>query len=348
MSTLDAYLGECRTLVAEELRRLVPRDDPHASVLYDHMLDYPTRASKGLRPALCIATCRALGGHLEACLPTAAVLELYHNAFLIHDDIEDGSSHRRGAPTFHRLHGVPIAINVGDAMLALALQPLLDNMRLIGMGPSLHILQEVASMARVSTEGQAIELDWIRRGCWDIDDADYVDMVRKKTARYTFVTPMKLGALIAGHEDVDPAVLDRFATQLGVAFQIHDDVLNIVGDEQLYGKERDGDLWEGKHTLLLLHALRSASASQRERAEQILAKPRARTEAGLAPKTEAEVAFLRGLIDESDAVARTKQLAASFVDQAAQALEQLSAWLRPSAHTDVLFALVDYVVERVR
>ena len=90
-------------------------------------MEYPLREAKGLRPALCIATCRALGGSLEAVLPSAAVLELYHNAFLIHDDVEDGSERRRGMPTLHRDHGAPIAINVGDAMLGLALSPLLDN-----------------------------------------------------------------------------------------------------------------------------------------------------------------------------------------------------------------------------
>src|SRR5689334_17738045 len=120
---------------------MVPRERPQTAFLYELMLDYPQREAKGLRPALCIATCRALGGTLEAALRSAAALELYHNAFLIHDDIEDESLLRRGRPTLHQEHGVPIAINVGDAMLALSLQPLLDNMGSIGLGPSLRILQ---------------------------------------------------------------------------------------------------------------------------------------------------------------------------------------------------------------
>ena len=86
-------------------------------MLFNLMLDYPLRDAKALRPALCIATCRALGGQLEEVLPSAAVLEFFHNAFLIHDDIEDQSELRRGAPTLHYAHGVPIAVNVGDAML---------------------------------------------------------------------------------------------------------------------------------------------------------------------------------------------------------------------------------------
>ena len=106
---LTAYLDEARALVIDEIRRWIPEDDRFRDVLYAPLLDYPLRPAKALRPALCIATCRALGGSLEAVLPTAAVLELYHNAFLIHDDVEDGSEKRRDADTLHRAHGVPIA-----------------------------------------------------------------------------------------------------------------------------------------------------------------------------------------------------------------------------------------------
>ena len=108
--------------------------------LFDLILDYPLRGGKALRPTLSIATCLGLGGHLEAVLPTAATLELYHNAFLVHDDIEDESLLRRGRPALHVDHGIPIAINVGDAMMSLSLQPLLDNVERVGLGPALRIL----------------------------------------------------------------------------------------------------------------------------------------------------------------------------------------------------------------
>src|SRR5262245_6124293 len=165
-AALAEYLDECRGLVQEEIRRIVPADRRRGAVLYELIFDYPLRDAKGLRPSLCIATCRALGGKLEAVLRSAAVLELYHNAFLIHDDIEDESLMRRGGPTLHRVHGVPIAVNVGDAMLALSLQPLLDNIGVIGLGPSLRVLSAVARMTRESGEGQALELSWVRRGAW--------------------------------------------------------------------------------------------------------------------------------------------------------------------------------------
>ncbi|WP_437805110.1 polyprenyl synthetase family protein [Sorangium sp. So ce1078] len=276
---LAGYLAECRILTIEEIRRIVPDGSPHGPSLYELMLEYPLRSAKALRPAICIATCRALGGRLEPVLPSAAVLELYHNAFLIHDDVEDRSEKRRDEPTLYETWGMPIAVNVGDAMLALALAPLLDNMRLLGMGKALRILQAVAVMARESAEGQATELMWTRECTFDQLDEDYERMVAKKTSYYSFVTPMTIGAVIAGAEPSQIDDLAYFAKVLGVAFQIHDDVLNLDAEEARYGKEIGGDLWEGKHTLILLHALRSARPDEHERARSILRKPRPRRSA---------------------------------------------------------------------
>jgi geranylgeranyl diphosphate synthase type II len=227
---------------------------------------------------MCIAITRSLGGRLEAALPSAAALEIYHNAFLIHDDVEDGSDFRRQSPTLHRAYGVPIAVNVGDAMLALTLDPLLGNMRTLGLGKALRILQLVSRMARESAEGQAIELDWIRHAHWSLRDADYVRMVYKKTSWYSFVTPLVTGAIIAGASPALIAALRRFGALLGIAFQLQDDILNLTAERELYGKEIGGDLWEGKHTLILLHMMRSVSEAEQTRARAILAKARPEAE----------------------------------------------------------------------
>jgi geranylgeranyl diphosphate synthase, type II len=387
-AAVTAYLAEARDLVLDEIRTLMPRDPRTHDVLYGLMLEYPLRHAKALRPALCIATCRALGGRLEAVLRSAAVLELYHNAFLIHDDVEDGSEQRRDRPTLHREHGVPIAVNVGDAMLALALEPLLDNMRLLGMGKALRILQAVARMARVSAEGQAIELDWIRHGDWERSDADYVRMVYKKTSWYTFVTPAVVGAIVAGCPERMPA-LRKFASLLGVAFQIQDDVLNLEARGP-YGKEAAGDLWEGKHTLILMHALRAATPAERERARRILRKQRPAAETvapaarlaelgrllegleaagGIAPaarqalaaavdrlgaalgdevKTADDVAFLRALVDRHRSIDYARGVARHWALGARRALDACTTFLSPSVHRDFLSALVDFVVDRDR
>jgi geranylgeranyl diphosphate synthase type II len=270
---LSDYLDYSRELVLDEVRAIVPADRRDTGQLYQLMLDYPLRYGKSLRPALAIAVCRAFGGSLAAVLPTAAVLELYHNAFLIHDDIEDQSYLRRAEVTLSRLHGVPTAINVGDAMLAVTMQPLLDNIERIGLGRTLKILRLVARMARESAEGQMLELRWISAAAWEQVDTDYTRLVHKKTGWYSFITPVMVGAIIAGLEDREVERIGRMFIPLGVAFQIQDDILNLVANRADYGKDFWGDLWEGKHTLILIHALRAATPSEREEALRILAKP---------------------------------------------------------------------------
>lgn len=272
--SIDSYLRDCRRLTLEEINRHLPADTRHTAGLYEIMLDYPMRPAKALRPALCVAVCLASGGHLDAALPSAAAFELFHNALLVHDDIEDGSLLRRHGPTLHTTYGTPIAVNVGDAMLAIALEPLLDNVRALGLGPAFRILNLIKRMARESVEGQMLELDWIRERRWDIRDREYLRMVHKKTGWYSFVSPVLAGAIAAGSDPNQSDALGRFALSLGIAFQIQDDLLSLVGKPGNVGKDALGDLWEGKYTLPLLHTLRSLPQSEQGEALAILARPR--------------------------------------------------------------------------
>ena len=381
---LERYLLDCHEMVIDEIRDIIPSDVPDAGQLYELMLDYPLREAKALRPALCIAACRALGGHLQAVLPSAAVLELYHNAFLIHDDIEDNSLMRRKGETLHRQHGVPIAINVGDGMLALALGPLLDNMRVVGMGRALRVLETVGEMARTSAEGQAMELRWIREARFDLLDRDYIRMAYKKSAWYTFVTPITVGVIIAGAPNAQLYAMRRFAILLGIAFQIQDDVLNLEGDVAEYGKEIDGDLWEGKHTLILIHALRNATPAERERAHTILRKRRpddessaehdvrtfpddlvrrgelsergrdrmlrmlVRADGSGEPKSTDDVAFLRQLVDQRGSVEYARAAAVARARRARRTLDKLAEQLPETVHVAFLAGLISFVLERNR
>jgi geranylgeranyl diphosphate synthase type II len=381
LSLLATYLSDSRARVLETIRGFLPDAPEYRGVLYELMLDYPLRDAKALRPALCIATCRALGGQLDAVLPSAAVLEFFHNAFLIHDDIEDLSEMRRGAPTLHARHGVPIAINVGDAMLALALQPLLDNTRRVGLGKSLRILETVATMCRESVEGQALELDWIKHGTWALAESDYVRMVGKKTSWYTFVAPVRIGAIAAGCAASEIEKLAAFAMALGTAFQIQDDVLNLDAGAASYGKELAGDLWEGKRTLILLHALANATAAERERAVAILKKQRsvsgedgqrgdlarvvselvqgddlsapvrARLQLALAAadartKSAADVATLFELVERHGSLAYARAVSRRYGERAAQLFEECAAFIPASVHREFLSALMGYVSTR--
>jgi geranylgeranyl diphosphate synthase type II len=377
---LEDYLTACQQACDGEVRRLFAPTDQAPGTLFDLVLDYPRRGGKGLRPTLGIAMCLGLGGSLEAVLPTAATLELYHNAFLIHDDIEDESLLRRGSPALHVEHGVPVAVNVGDAMLSLSLQPLLDNVERIGLGPALRILRAVAQMTRRTVEGQAVELEWVRTNAWRLADEDYLAMVELKTSWYSFITPLQVGAIAAGAGAGELAALEPIGRYLGAAFQITDDLLNLRADPEDYGKEIGGDLWEGKRTLMLLHALRTAGQADRGRALAVLAR---RRPAGLAepdlralldglvatgdltpsgrsalrmrvpslsaqaPKCLDDIQWLYEMLLRTNSLQHARVIARREADAAATALGNL-AWMPPSRHRDVLSALVDYVHERTR
>jgi geranylgeranyl diphosphate synthase type II len=261
------------------------------------MLDYPMRPAKALRPALCIAACRAVGGNADAPLPSAAAFELFHNAFLVHDDVEDGSRVRRHRPTLHTLLGVPMAVNVGDGMLALALEPLLDNIRVLGLGPSLRILQIFARLARESVEGQMMELSWVRQRRWGVTDREYLRMVHKKTGWYSFISPVLVGAIAGGAANPTRDAMGAFALCLGIAFQIKDDLLSLEATEAEIGKDTLGDLWEGKYTLALLHSLRTVASSDRALALDILARPQPRHDQPGMARIEPILSKLRAVLD---------------------------------------------------
>jgi geranylgeranyl diphosphate synthase type II len=256
-------------------------------------------------------------------------------------------------------------------------------MRLLGMGPALRILQLVSRMARESAEGQALELTWARGGDFGLSDRDYLRMVHKKTGWYTFLTPVLIGATVAGAAPDLTEILRRFATALGSAFQIQDDILNLRADEGRYGKEIGGDLWEGKHTVMLLHAVRSAGEAERRRALDVLRTPRppadhdatdlarARREVdalvaegelttagrkrlldtlcaapGLKYKTADDVEFLAELIRRHRSIDHAEAMARTRALRARRTLERLSTRVMPSVHLAFLHGLVDFVVQR--
>lgn len=260
---LLAIMTTCRDRVADEMDRLIPDRSPKTS-LYDLMRAYPARQGKGLRPTLTIAACAAYGGRPEDAVRVAAALELFHNGFLVHDDIADESTHRRGKPTLHERHGIGLAVNAGDGLNLLAIDGVLSNLETLGLARTLGLIHEILHMCRETVEGQAIELEWIRRQFVPTPDSAYYRMSTKKTGWYTCISPCRLGAVVAG--ETAPARLDALNEAfrwVGIAFQIQDDVLNLVGEQELYGKEPLGDLLEGKRTVMLIHLMRTATSKDR-------------------------------------------------------------------------------------
>ncbi len=328
-----------RNMLADTLAQSIPSWEPQRH-LYGLVKDFVDRSGKGLRPALCIATARALGGRAEDVFPAAAGLEMLHNAFLVHDDIEDGSESRRGAPTMHCRAGIPIAVNTGDSMNALAMRLFRRTGERLGPLTAIRIFDEVDHMVVETLEGQAMELGWVRDNDLTVGAEDYLRLVLKKTAWYSFIHPMRIGALAANGEDRNLSRFDRFGYLLGLAFQITDDVLNLTGTVARYGKEINGDLWEGKRTLMLTRALGQANGADRAWISGFLARPRER-------RLPREVLRLHEMIVSSGSIEWAEQTAAAFAEAAAREFESSAfAGVQASPDLEWLRGCVDYLVRR--
>jgi geranylgeranyl diphosphate synthase type II len=312
--------------------------DRPAPYLQNLLTDYPRRGGKMMRPCICLANACAFGARLEDAVRSAAAIEILHNALLIHDDIQDASEVRRGRPTLHLMHGVPLAINAGDAMLLLALRPLLDNLQALGQGLCLRILQETQSMARETAEGQALELGWRDGNEGDLTEADYLAMVLKKTAWMSTIWPAQIGVLIGGRGAVDPASVVRFGFFLGAAFQIQDDLLNLVAD-RAYGKELHGDLFEAKRTLMLIHARRTCDPTERDTIDNFLALRRA-------DRTREQVRWLADLMERQGSVAYARTVAGALAGAAEHEFSIAYGHLAPSYDKDFIAGLIPWIFER--
>jgi geranylgeranyl diphosphate synthase type II len=337
-NSFEAELASYRDRVMATIRASIPDREPK-QYLYDLVSRHLERDGKGIRPALCIATCRAFGGDAEQALPSAAAIELLHNAFLVHDDIEDNSEYRRDRPTLHRQYGIPLAVNAGDAMNAMSLRVLKGNLTRLGPERSARILEEFDHMSIETIEGQAMELGWIRDNDCNTTEEDYLLMVLKKTCWYSFIHPCRIGALIAKPDMPNLDAFNRFGYYLGTAFQIQDDVLNLTGDRSKYGKEIGGDLLEGKRTLILAHVFKNGGPQEKQRLKAFLGKPRSQ-------RLPREVAWVHDLLRSHGCIEYARKVARAFADSARCEVDTAYADASPGGDLDFVRSLLDYMVRR--
>jgi len=286
-------------------------EEPELREFSQMVWDYNLRGGKRMRPALCLLSTEAFGGDSQKALPTAVGLELLQNFLLVHDDIEDESELRRGKPCLHKIYGIPAAINAGDALFCKCFEALEKNRQLLGAGKTLKIMREFIAQLNRTVEGQAMELAWIRNNKWDMTEKQYFKLVELKTAHYTITTPLKLGAIIAGASAKDVNALVKIGMQLGTAFQIVDDALNLSGEQAKIGKEIAGDLLEAKRTLVLIHLLKKCTPKEREFVQQALSRPRSEKDAH-------EIESVMQLITEKQSVqyalAKARELSTSALE----------------------------------
>jgi len=281
---------------------------------------------KRLRPALVLIASELFGGRIEDALPAALAIETFHNFTLIHDDIMDNAPLRRGKATVHEKWGVNNAILSGDVMMVEANKQLamLDSRYLK------EALNTFNATAQGVCEGQQLDMEFETRN--DVGIEEYIDMIRLKTA-VLVGGAMKLGAITAGAQDFDKDKIYEFGENLGVAFQLQDDILDVYGDPEKFGKLVGGDIIANKKTFLLLSlqqlALPQDLAYLAEQAQNL----------ELVSKIE-NVSFL---YDKYNVKSLAMDQMKNYLDKAFKALSEINL---PESRKEVLVQLANELMNR--
>jgi geranylgeranyl diphosphate synthase, type II len=342
---LRRYLDEVVPRIDREMFRYLPEAEPLAQ-LYAPMRDYPLRGGKRFRSAMVLLACEALGGPRDRALPAAAAFEMFQSFALVHDDIEDGSEIRRGKPCLHRIHGIPLSLNVGDALYAKVFEILLSNRRLLGEGTTLNLISEMVDGSRETFEGQAYDIGWAGDGGVPTVEM-FMTMLRKKTGWYSGRGPCTAGAIIAGANPGMVREIGSFGEAIAIAFQLRDDLLNIQVTEGEarrapgatsggYGKEWGGDIAEGKRTLMVIDLLNVCDGAERTRALEILDRDRDRN-------TPEEIEWVIARMTACGAVARAQEACARKAGEALTHLDRLPG----TEARETLREMAAFLVERI-
>jgi octaprenyl-diphosphate synthase len=307
-------LEQVRQILADELIS----DQPLISDLCCHVGQFH---GKMLRPALLLLSGRAFGELEPAHHTLGAVVELVHIATLVHDDVLDEADIRRRAATVNRLWGNERAVLLGDFLYTHAYH-------LCSSLDSQYAARLVGQTAITVCEGEMMQV--AHRGNFELAEADYLDIVTRKTASLV-ETCCQLGAWAAGADVETTRQMRTFGRCLGIAFQIIDDLLDLVGDEAQVGKSLGRDLCEGELTLPLIHHLRLADAAQRERTLTLVNGNGARPNGDITK-----------LMRKTGSVAYARDVAAQYVADARRALGDLP----PTPALESLRGMADFVIAR--
>jgi octaprenyl-diphosphate synthase len=308
------HLVEAERIFAAELASRFP----FVQDLVDHCADF---RGKRLRPALVLLTAQACGGVRPAHPVLAAVVEMIHTATLVHDDILDEAAIRRHAATVNAEWGNETAVLMGDYLFTHAFH-------LAASLDSTTACRWIGRATNLVCEGEMQQV--YNRGNVDLDEAAYFEIIRGKTAELTAVSS-RLGAHYAGADQATVDAMDRYGRDLGVAFQIADDVLDIWGDEQTTGKSLGTDIEKQKLTLPLIRLLSTSPAPLSSRLRRLISEPSEETRGVLRPHLES-----------SGALEYAWNQAKGFAAQACNALEILPE----TAAKGLLRNLTQYVVRR--
>lgn len=278
---------------------------------------------KRLRPALLLLSSRLIGDGGQSAIRLGAVVEIIHAATLVHDDVIDAAETRRGRPSANVQWGNHTCVLAGDWLYMQAFQMALRER-------NFHILDLLIGLTQMMVEGELLQLE--RIGKVDVSEADCMELVDRKTA-CLFSVCAKLGALVAGADSQTEEKLGEYAWNLGMAFQLADDVLDFTAREKTLGKPVGGDLREGKVTLPLVYSLERATSEERRQVERVLADRHYEN----VPLRE-----ILAMIQKYRGVERVKERAQTFTDKARQLIGEFP----DSSYQRALYVITDLVTER--
>lgn len=227
------------------------------AALYEPIAYTMALGGKRLRPVLTLMACDAFCGDYRRAMNQAVGIELYHNFTLLHDDVMDKADVRRGKPTVHVRWNDNVAILSGDAMLTMASQHIAE-------ADSAHLKAAMSLFNKTAMEvydGQQYDMDFESR--MDVSEKEYIEMIRLKTS-VLLGCACKMGAVMADAAETDAEAIYQYGMNLGVAFQLQDDILDVYGDSATFGKEIGGDIMNNKKTFMLINAINRASGNDRK------------------------------------------------------------------------------------
>lgn len=296
--------------------------------LYEPLSYILSIGGKRMRPALLLMACELFGGDINKAIPPALAIEVFHNFTLMHDDIMDNAPLRRGKTTVHEHWNKNVAILSGDVML-------IEGYKLM-MQVDNHLLRQVLDIFNTTAvgvcEGQQIDMEFETRSVVNIDE--YINMIRLKTA-VVLGGALKIGALIGGASQVDADLLSEFGVQLGIAFQLQDDILDVYGDPEKFGKQVGGDIISNKKTYLLIKALELAEGELATELNSLL-------NASHLTNNE-KVAGVTNVYNELDIRQHAETAMQSYADKAFEALSKINL---PEDHKQYLQHFADGLLVR--
>jgi geranylgeranyl diphosphate synthase type I len=333
-TTFGEYLDHYADQVGDLVNTFIP-EGTHPDMnryLYGPLSRYSENGGKRHRPLICFAACRAVGGDVRRAVSAAAAIEHFHTAALIHDDIADDAELRRGVPCLHLTEGMGLAINAGDLGLTLvngtvAFDPNLED------STKIRLITELTEMTRRTIEGQALDIGWARDGRYDITPEDYLVMATHKTAHYSGAVPLAIGAIVGGGSEAEIEGLRNYGLDTGLAFQIQDDLLNLIGSEESTKKDFRNDITEGKRTLCVVHALQNSP--KRDRLVEILSSHE---------KDPAILEEAAQIMQDSGSIDYARSYAENLTSIAKNRLLEI---IGPSPARDLLISMADWFVNRL-